>query len=162
MSWKTLLVTTDLSEGSRPGLDLALSLKRQMRLKLHLLHVIDVDEKRGSVADFAPDAAAYHHSMKRYHERVTSESLQAMKEFVRASCSRGRMPDIELDVVFGDVVTSILEHVNQLDADAVVMATHARRGLSHLVLGSVAEHVLHRATRPVVCVRRSDAEKPRR
>jgi nucleotide-binding universal stress UspA family protein len=40
-----------------------------------------------------------------------------------------------------------------MDADLIVLATHGRRGVSHFLIGSVAERVIRRATRPVLVVR---------
>jgi nucleotide-binding universal stress UspA family protein len=41
----------------------------------------------------------------------------------------------------------------QIDADLIVMGTHGRRGLSRLLIGSVAEYVVRTASRPVLTVR---------
>jgi len=60
-------------------------------------------------------------------------------------------------VATGDARDSILEAVRLTDADLIVMGTHGRRGVSRLVLGSVAEDVVRRAPCPVLTVR---MEKP--
>lgn len=157
MPWKTLLVTTDLSEGSRPALDVALGLKRQMRLNIHLLHVVDVDAIHTSNADFAPSAAAYRHTMDSFQQRLKAEASERMTHFLKGSCGKGRRPTICLEVEIGPVVETILSFARQIEADAIVMATHARGGVSHLFLGSVAEHVIHQAPCPIVTTRRNDA-----
>ncbi len=65
-------------------------------------------------------------------------------------------PKLEVDV---DVVPSkdpakgILDEADRLDADHIVVGTHGRKGLEHLVLGSVAERVAKEAARPVTIVR---------
>ena len=43
-------------------------------------------------------------------------------------------------------------YIKKTQPDVTVMATHGRRGLDHLVLGSVTEQVLQRANRPILCV----------
>ena len=53
-------------------------------------------------------------------------------------------------VRFGDPAAEIVEAVHALDADVVVMATHGRHGLSRLVLGSVAAHVVEAVAVPVL------------
>jgi nucleotide-binding universal stress UspA family protein len=56
-------------------------------------------------------------------------------------------------VVAGPVATAIVTTAEQEGADLVVVGTHGRSGLDRLLLGSVAEQVIHLATRPVVTVR---------
>ena len=53
----------------------------------------------------------------------------------------------------GDPAEAILRRATALDASAIVMGTHGGRGLERLMLGSVAESVLHRAGRPVATLR---------
>ena len=62
-----------------------------------------------------------------------------------------------LIVLPGDARDAILQVADEIHADMIVMGTHGRRGISHLVLGSVAEEIVRRATCPVVTVRQ---EKP--
>lgn len=53
----------------------------------------------------------------------------------------------------GDPAEAIVRRATELDASAIVMGTHGGRGLERLMLGSVAESVLHRAQRPVATLR---------
>ena len=53
----------------------------------------------------------------------------------------------------GDPAAVIVRRAAALDASAIVMGTHGGRGLERLMLGSVAESVLHRAGRPVATLR---------
>jgi nucleotide-binding universal stress UspA family protein len=63
--------------------------------------------------------------------------------------ANGRL-DVEIDV--GQPAARILERASALPADLVVMGTHGTSGFEHLVLGSVAEKVLRKATCPVITV----------
>jgi nucleotide-binding universal stress UspA family protein len=56
-------------------------------------------------------------------------------------------------VRYGDPAEEILDHVSWDHIDLIAMATHGRTGLKRVVLGSVAEHVLRRATVPMLLVR---------
>jgi len=60
--------------------------------------------------------------------------------------------------VTGEVTAQIVTLARQVEADALVVGTHGRTGLSHLLLGSVAEKIVRAAAVPVVCVRTSAAE----
>ena len=64
----------------------------------------------------------------------------------------------ELTVVVGLPAESILEAQERLGADLLVMATHGRRGLKRLVLGSVAEKVVRESAIPVLTVHSAGAE----
>ncbi|HEX3776335.1 MAG TPA: universal stress protein [Polyangiaceae bacterium] len=56
----------------------------------------------------------------------------------------------------GDPATSIVEHAKSGHYDLVVMGTHGRTGLSHVLLGSVTEKVVRRSPCPVLTVRTTD------
>lgn len=59
---------------------------------------------------------------------------------------------VELEVAVGDVVTEILRVAGECAADVLVVGTHGLRGLDRLMLGSVTERLLRKATRPVLVV----------
>ena len=59
-------------------------------------------------------------------------------------------------VRYGDAADEILHHIGDNAVGLVAMSTHGRTGLSHLVLGSVAEKVVRHATVPVLLVRAGD------
>ena len=56
------------------------------------------------------------------------------------------------EVVIGHPVIKILETANRLDVDLIVMGTHGKGAIEHAFLGSVAEKVLKKSTRPVFVV----------
>ena len=68
-----------------------------------------------------------------------------------------RTPDenvhVEHRLEEGDAAKRILEVAQEIQAGLIVMGTHGRTGLGRLLLGSVAEHVLRKATCPVLTVR---------
>jgi nucleotide-binding universal stress UspA family protein len=65
---------------------------------------------------------------------------------------------VTLSVQFGDPAATIVDAAEASHADLVAMATHGRTGLRHLLLGSVAEQVLHRVRVPVLLVRPPGAQ----
>ncbi len=56
-------------------------------------------------------------------------------------------------VRFGEAAREIIDYAKSADVDMVAMATHGRSGLMHLLMGSVAEQVLHRLTVPILLLR---------
>jgi nucleotide-binding universal stress UspA family protein len=61
--------------------------------------------------------------------------------------------DVRTEIDVGRPAATIVEAARDLDADHVVVGSHGRRGVSRLVLGSVAEHVARRSPVPVTIVR---------
>jgi nucleotide-binding universal stress UspA family protein len=86
--------------------------------------------------------------------RGERERLEALV----ARTVRGKGPRVECQVVIGDPFRRITEAARE--ADAIVMATAGRTGLSHLLIGSVAEKVVRHAPVPVLTVR--PGERPAR
>jgi nucleotide-binding universal stress UspA family protein len=66
---------------------------------------------------------------------------------------------VDVEVLAGNPRERILEEAERLDATHIVVGTHDRKGLARLVLGSVAESVVHAARVPVLVVRNAD-ERP--
>ncbi|MHA6853701.1 universal stress protein, partial [Ralstonia pseudosolanacearum] len=65
---------------------------------------------------------------------------------------------LEKSIVPGQISATIVAEANETDTDLIVLGTHGRRGLKHLVLGSVAEGVVRKSNKPVLMVR-SDVEE---
>jgi nucleotide-binding universal stress UspA family protein len=70
-----------------------------------------------------------------------------------ACALRKRGYEVIAEVHFGDAAERIIDYVNDMEIDMVAMTTHGRTGLGRLVLGSVAEQVLHRLHVPVLLLR---------
>lgn len=77
------------------------------------------------------------------------DAIQAQLETLAQSC-----PGIEtrVRVYPTDSAPYIVERAEELKADMIVMGSHGRKGLQHLLMGSVAEHVVHHARCPVMVV----------
>ncbi len=60
---------------------------------------------------------------------------------------------VATEVAFGDPAKEIIDYVKQHDIDIVAMTTHGRTGVGRLLMGSVAEKVLHSVTIPVMLLR---------
>jgi nucleotide-binding universal stress UspA family protein len=136
--FKTILVTTDFSANSavevRPAIDIACAFEG----RLVLIHALDTAgaDARDAAAELAGLAA------------MKTEQLQ---EF--GTREIGARAPWSTEVVFGPAYLAITEAAQGLRADLIVLATHGRTGLVHLLLGSVAERVARMATCPVLTVR---------
>lgn len=139
---KHILVPTDLSDCSLDALEYAAVVARQSKASVELLHVL---EPVYYGLDFTFEHAG-EREKKRKHIAQALEDLSA--DFSKAgiiikTCIRGGMPS-----------DTILEYVQTSASDLIIMGTHGRRGLSHLVTGSVTEAVLRRGPCPVLAVRK--------
>jgi universal stress protein A len=133
-----ILVPTDFSRPSERALDYAHDLAQRFGASLHLLHVVNRPLLGEGLA-----AEAYR-----------SEKFES--DMVRGTESRLRKlaPDAAAtDVVFGYTAKAIVDWASRVDADLIVMGSHGRTGMAHLMLGSVAEAVVRTAQCPVLTVR---------
>lgn len=136
---KNILVATALDDLGRIALDTALGLASALHSKVHVLHVVALPGGEDSM-----------HSLHELQlaERHADSKLQSLADAIRPT---GRLGEVAARV--GIVPTTILEHAKHLGADLIVVGTHARHGLSRVVMGSVAEEVLRRAECPVLCTK---------
>jgi universal stress protein A len=141
---KHILVPIDFSPGAEAALDYACELAGPLGAVVHLVHAL------GPVGELPLS--------QRMIEDLTAERLRALDEL--AAYRRGRVAFGAPIVEVADPRDLILAAAARVDADLIVMGTHGRRGLSRLVLGSVAEDVVRRAPCPVLAVR--STPEPRR
>ncbi len=139
--FRKVLCPVDFSEHSLAALDVALKMVQQNDAALYLLNVAPIP---AGAAGFQPVP------MEPYPivEKDRREQLEKL--------ARERIPAAvrcETLVTSGDPGEQVLETARALDADLIVMGTHGRRGLSHLVLGSVAERVVRESPIPVLTAR---------
>jgi nucleotide-binding universal stress UspA family protein len=92
-----------------------------------------------------------------YGEGVVPPPLEDHLEQLDEELHQLRVPDASIPVEYrlkeGDAVTEILGVAEETNADLIVMGTHGRTGLSRLLMGSVAEQVVRKASCPVLTVR---------
>lgn len=144
--YRNILVPIDSSDTAQRGLTEAIGLARGLRAKLVLLHIIDTTPM---VVEMA--AVQAEPTIREALERDAQSLLAA----ARLSAQR---EDVEVEVVVremvgGRICDAVTDEAKRRGCDLIVMGTHGRRGLSHLVLGSDAEGVVRRSDVPVLLVR---------
>ena len=144
MEVRQILAPTDFSEFSKQAIDYALALAHTFDAKLLLLHVIEMPAY--PVEGFVPPSIG----------TTLLEDLERQASLELAQV-RPETPDAKVEVirqvVVGTPYRTIVEVAEAKNADLIVMATHGRTGLSHLVMGSVAERVVRMAPCPVLTLR---------
>ena len=150
---KRILVPIDFSDCSRAAFEQALAMAKHLGLEIELLHVFNLPAIAGAgeVLIALPDGP-YQSALA----WMKQQSEEAMEKFV-AEFDTGLVP-IATRVEPGRPEETILAAAHEDRFDLIVMGTHGRSGLSHLVLGSVAERVVRLAHCPVLTVK---ASRPR-
>jgi nucleotide-binding universal stress UspA family protein len=139
---RSILVPVDFSKPSRAGVDLALELAKKFDAKITLLHVWGLPVyafPEGAV--FGPEVVT----------RLTGAAQDAVDRLKMEVSGKG----VEVNAIstIGTPAEEIVERAKNGPFDLVVMGTHGRTGLTHVLLGSVAERVVRTAPCPVLTVR---------
>lgn len=141
---RTILFATDFSECSEAAFAYAVMLSRKFGARLVLLHVINEPvDLRGF---YVP-----HISFETLEAEIEESAKKMMAEF----CARRMQATdrYETVVVSGMPHEEICQHATAQQADIVVIGTHGRSGLDHLLFGSTAEKVVRRSEVPVLTIR---------
>jgi len=150
ISIKKILFPTDFSEFALNALKYAISFSEQYQAQLHCLHV--VDEAYQYWMSFGPNAVPIGPGTDEILTRAKEQMDAFVAEHVREHCQSASR------VVLGRPYAEICRQAKHLDIDLIVMTTHGRGGLSHLLLGSTAEKVVRHAPCPVLTIRHPEHE----
>ena len=84
---------------------------------------------------------------------VWEQVARATLEKVAAEHLEGRGVAYKIETRSGEAAAGILDQAEEMNADLIMMATHCRKGVSHFLVGSVAERVIRQSSRPVLVVK---------
>ncbi|MEA3410425.1 MAG: universal stress protein [Pseudomonadota bacterium] len=147
-----ILAPTDLSESSVTGVRYALDLAATVKASVIIFHVASYEDEFPYPIGIGDVPAAY--VPPQSFDDYMRDSKQALERFVEAHfASQTGNLEVTLDLDVGNADTLIVEKADQAGANLIVMATHGRKGLEHMLIGSVTEHVVRRARCPVLSVR---------
>ncbi len=141
-----ILVPTDFSDASDGALDCARRMAAPFGASIHLLHVLEdlrIDGPLGAEIFVSEAADTRGARLKEARERL-SQRLAAGDRRDRPATG---------EVIFGHCAGVIAEYADDNGFDLIVMGTHGRTGLRHLIMGSVAERVVRNAVCPVLTTR---------
>src|ERR1035441_6164173 len=142
---KLILCPVDFSEFSVSAYRYAQSLAGHYRSKVVVQHIVEL--WRYPSLGFAASASLY----DQFCQAVAESGRERLQEFVQNYTHDGLQP--ELVVHQGMAPDSILSCAQEQKADGIVMGTHGQRGYDRLMLGSVTDRVMRRASCPVLAVR---------
>jgi universal stress protein A len=138
-----ILCPIDFDGNSMAALRMARGIAEQNKARLYVLHVVPPGDPTVMSAPMIAEQKGNH----------------ARAELLRISNTELLGVDHETLVRFGHPAKEIIAGEAATNADLVVMATHGRTGISHLVLGSVAEKVVRESSCPVLTVRMKAAHQ---
>jgi universal stress protein A len=148
MQIKTILCPIDFSAISANALEYAVFLASHHHAELLILHVVEQlhEFEHYQVLVLTPQELAEKMEEQAYEElnRLTEQIKKTVK--VKTVVRQGK-PFVE-----------IIKEAREKDMDLIVMASHGRTGVSHMLMGSVAEKVVRKAHCPVLIVRTEDTQ----
>ena len=139
---KNILMPTDLSDYAGYALNYAREFASTYGANLHLLHVLDL-YWLGSGTVIANALPQY--------QQDKQDQLNAIKSEIEGV-------DVKATVATGVPHVAIVRYARDHDIDLIVLATHGRTGISHALIGSVAEQVVQMAPCPVLTVKHPEHE----
>jgi nucleotide-binding universal stress UspA family protein len=147
-----ILVPTDFSEPSEAALDYARAIARQFGATLHVLHVVEAPFVTGpfSAEMYIPEAPSVQ------AELIQDATLKLARRVLPSDKARYGATK---EIIVGLAAKTIVQYAGEQKFDLIVMGTHGRTGLAHLLMGSVAEHVVRAAPCPVLTVRPTGTER---
>lgn len=147
---KKVCVATDFSEEGKHAETYGAALAKQFGGELHILHVLnDFD-----ATVLHPDYPSTNETAEDYYKRMEQGAQELLNKVAEPK------PDFKVERVvrFGAAYHEICRYARDAKIDLLVVGTHGRTGLKHLLLGSVAERVVRGSPCPVLTVRSEEHE----
>jgi len=151
MSWKTILVPHDFSASANHATAIARDEAKAHGGTIVLLHVIDLPYQLSPDAVIVPEATGAPISVKQY-------AIQSAEAHLQDIADRLAKDGVTATGVIkvGTPVDEINRTVDEHQIGLVVMGTHGRTGIRHLMAGSVTERVVRSSRVPVLTIRHSE------
>jgi universal stress protein A len=150
LSIKTVLVPTDFSDASESALNYGKAMAEAFGASLHVLHVME------DLLAHAWAAEVYVASMPNLRDEIERESRQRLGTMLTPEDVKRLRAEIAL--VAGNPFIEIIRYAKANNIDLIVMGTHGRGPIAHMLLGSVAERVVRKSPCPVLTVREAQHE----
>ena len=148
--FEKILTAIDFSESSDFAFEYALTLARQFQAELTVMHVINEPvDLRGF---YVP-----HISFEQLEKEIEEGAEKMMEKFCQTKM--GEFTRYTTAVVSGIPYEEVLRKAEETGASLIVLGTHGRTGIDHLIFGSTAERVVRSAACPVLTIRMPVIEK---
>jgi universal stress protein A len=151
MLWKTILVPHDFSSSANHAAAVARDEAKAHDARVILVHVIDLPYQMSPESAIVPGDLGQPLSVKDYASNAAEKHLD---DIAARLAKDGVTP--EKFIRFGRPHEEITRLAEEIKADLIIMGTHGRTGLAHLLVGSVAERVVRTSKCPVLIVPQPD------
>src|SRR6476620_4992414 len=151
MDIKTILVPTDFSDYSEYAFQWALGLAADCKAKVILFYATP------TMSYLVFPESVYYPDLSRMERDLIADAEKQVTQFA-AKKGTSAVP-VETRVSLGEAAWEICRAAEREHADLIVMGSHGRTGLSHVLLGSVAERVVRHASCPVLVARMPKSEE---
>lgn len=148
MKISKILVPLDFSEFGKEALHIAQSWAENFKASLHLLHVIDLRDVYSLHPQNMETSIALENTLR---EKATQE----LKNY-----SKTLSVPHEIEIRLGSPLEEITDCIQENKIDLVLIPTHGRSGLKHVLLGSTAEKVVRHSPCPVLTFKPERMKKP--
>ncbi|WER44701.1 universal stress protein [Cupriavidus sp. WKF15] len=145
--YRRILVAADGSHASRLATLQAIEMAKACDAEVKVIYVVDDSEALLGVAFI--DRESLLRNIMAYGQEV----LDGWSKLLGATGVRHSVALLDKPISKGRIAETILAQADQWDADLIVLGTHGRRGFLRVVMGSVAQGVVHQSSRPVLLVR---------
>lgn len=145
ISLKKILVPTDFSDFSNNALKYGCALSEKFGSELHLLHVLQ------DLVAMVPEPGLAFPPPGNYMQELQASAEQALSQLPETGWAHG--PSVVRVTRNGPPFVEIVRYARENEIDLIVIGTHGRGGLAHMLLGSVAEKVVRKSPCPVLSVR---------
>jgi nucleotide-binding universal stress UspA family protein len=153
---KKILIALDYDPNAQKVAETGYDLAKAMNATTILLHVIS-DATQYSYLEYSPIMGFGGFNNMDIAQIENSKELEILaQEFLEKSKDHLGDNSIQTVVGYGDFGETILKTATDLTADIIVMGTHSRRGLGKILMGSVAESVLHHSSIPILIIPTKD------
>lgn len=145
---KHIICATDFSDNSNEAIGYASNLAKTFGAELVLLHVIeDVLEAAASIPFTFVGSEGFDNQLLELKAKINSELQKKSEELTKLGVKTS------FKVLEGNPVAELIEYPTENPCDLIVMGSHGRTGLPHLLIGSVAEKVVRKAPCAVLTVK---------
>lgn len=141
-----VLVPVDFSEFGKHALKYGCEFARRFGAELHLLHVVE------DVYPMVPEAGMLLPAQGDYLAELKAAAQRAIDALPEADWSNG-IADVVRSIGTGTPFLEVIRYAKEHDIDLIVIGTHGRTGLVHMLMGSVAERIVRKSPCPVLTVR---------
>ncbi len=150
VSIKSIMCPVDFSDSSDHALQYAIAFAQSYGATLRLLHVVQPPLMSVPGDPMVPEFSS------EVMEDIAAASRHRLDEI--AETTRNAVTDVETQIATGSPFVEIISVARDQNVDLIVIGTHGRTGLAHVMIGSVAEKVVRKAPCPVLTVKHPEHE----